>query len=282
MRAARGYAARERQARLELVEVGRRLYQLGFAAGSDGNLSTRLDEERLLITPSGFSKGFLHPEQLLVVDLAGELQPSFHPMRRTLRPSTEMAMHLAAYQQRPDVQSVIHAHPPLAIACTIADISLADCVLPEIIYHLGSIPTAPYATPGTPEGAASIRELIQHHDALLLDHHGTLTVGASPTSALMRLEWVEQAAQIMLAAHAATGGLVPGLPAERVNRLLQIRERALSEVGRGESARCSACSMREPAQAGVDPALIQAVTQAVLQALQQHATDLTSPKNSLR
>ncbi len=200
---------REAALREQIVEAGRRMHALGFAAGSDGNLSARLDEERVLVTPSGLSKGFLHPEQLLVVDLAGTLQPSFHPMRRGLRPSSELFMHLEAYRQRADTHAVIHAHPPMAIACTVAALSLAGCVLPEVMYHLGSIPTAPYATPGTNEGAASVRELVRHHDALLLDRHGSLTLGDSPLTALMRLEWVEQAARIMLAAHSATGGRCP-------------------------------------------------------------------------
>ncbi|MGH2542325.1 MAG: class II aldolase/adducin family protein, partial [Ardenticatenaceae bacterium] len=214
-----GRAAREQELREEIVEAGRRMQAMGFAAGSDGNLSARIEEGRILITPGGLSKGLLHSEQLLVVDEKGELQDSFHPMRRELRPSSEMNMHLEAYRQRSDVHAVIHAHPPMAIACTVANVSLADCVLPEIIYHLGSIPTAPYATPGTPEGAASVRELVRHHDAILLDHHGSLTLGDRPLAALMRLEWVEQAAKVMLAAHTATAGRVAELPAEQVERI---------------------------------------------------------------
>ncbi len=239
-----GRAAREPQLREEIVEAGRRIHALGFAAGSDGNLSARIEDDLILMTPSGFSKGFLHPEQLVVVNLAGELQPSFHPVRRGLRPSSEMNMHLEAYRQRPDVEAVIHAHPPMGIACTLANISLASCVLPEIIYHLGSIPTAPYATPGTPEGAASVRDLVRHHDAILLDHHGSLTLGDSPLNALMRLEWIEQAAKILLAAHSATGGRVAELPADRVERLQAIRHAALARVGCAESALCSACGQR--------------------------------------
>jgi L-fuculose-phosphate aldolase len=265
-----GRTGREERLREELVEAGRRMYALGFAAGSDGNLSARLDDDLILMTPSGFSKGFLHPEQLLVVDLAGKVMNSFHPMRRTLRPSTEMSMHLEAYRQRPDVHAVIHAHPPLAIACTVAGISLATCVLPEIIYHLGSIPTAPYATPGTVEGASSVRELVKHHDALLLDHHGSLTLGDTPSTALMRLEWIEQAAQVMLAAQAAARGQIPELTRERVQKLQAIRYGALSRAGREESALCSACQAHAatPEEEGVDPALVRAITRAVLQELQ--------------
>lgn len=262
-----GLTGRERALRAEIVEVGRRMHALGFAAGSDGNLSARLGEDSFLITPSGFSKGYLHPEQILVVTLAGELQPSFHPMRRTLRPSSEMAMHLEAYRQRPDVHAVIHAHPPMGIACTVANLSLATCVLPEVIYHLGSIPTAPYATPGTPEGAASVREFVKHHDAMLLDHHGSLTLGDTLFTALMRLEWIEQAAKVMLAASAALGGAVADLPTERIARLNAIRQGTLARAGREESALCSACQRRESETPAADPALVRAITEAVLQAL---------------
>jgi L-fuculose-phosphate aldolase len=259
---------REAQLREALVEAGRRMYLQGFAAGSDGNLSARLDDERILMTPSGFSKGFLHPEQLLVINPEGELLPTFHPMRRGLRPSSEMNMHLEAYRQRPEVLAVIHAHPPMGIACTVANVSLATCALPEVIYHLGSIPTAPYATPGTPEGAESVRELVKHHDAMLLDHHGSLTLGDSPMTALMRLEWIEQAAKVMLAAHSATGGAVGDLPPERVERLLAIRHDTLARAGREESAVCSACQIRQAGgSAAVDPALVRAITEAVLKAL---------------
>lgn len=217
---------REAALRRALVAAGQRLAALGFAAGSDGNLSVRLAPDRVLITPSGLAKGVLQAEQMLVVDLAGEAQPDDHPARRGLRPSSEMGMHLEAYRRRPDVHAVIHAHPPLAIACTVAGISLAAPVLPEIVFHLGAIPTAPYATPGTLDGAAAIHDLVREHDALLLDRHGSLTLGETLDQALLRLEWVEQAAKVLLAAHAATGGVVTELPAEHLSRLRVLRQRA--------------------------------------------------------
>lgn len=265
-----GRTTREQQLRAELVETGRRMHALGFAAGSDGNLSARIEDDSILITPSGFSKGFLHPEQLLVIDLEGEVHPSFHPMQHDLHPSSEMTMHLATYRQRPDVHAVIHAHPPMAIACTVANISLATCVLPEVIYHLGSIPTAPYATPGTLEGAESISDLVKHHDALLLDRHGSLTMGDTPETALMRLEWVEQAAKVMLAAHVATNGYVTELPSEQIDKIVSIRRRNLARPGREESALQSACQSQEaPPPPTVDPLLVRTITEAVLKALQE-------------
>ncbi len=212
---------REETLRHALCEAGRHMCRHGLAVGSDGNVSARLDEHHILITPSGVNKGNMRPEHLLVVDLEGEVHRADGPARR---PSSEMPMHLEVYRLRPDVGAVIHAHPPMAIACTLAGISLARPVLPEVIYHFGAIPTAPYASPGTPEGAAAIRELIREHDAILLDRHGSLTVGRDVAQALVRLEWVEHVAKILLAAHAC--GPVDELPPEAVQRLQEQRQRA--------------------------------------------------------
>lgn len=239
---------RESELREAICEAGRRLKAQGFAPGSDGNLSVRLDEETILITPSGFDKGVLQAEQLLTVNLAGELIPSPHPARQHLKPSSEMNMHLEAYRRRPDVQAVIHAHPPLAIACTVAGIRLDRSVLPEVVYNLGAIPTAPYATPGTPEGAGAARELVKRYDAILLDRHGSLTVGTDIFQALMRLEWVEQAAKILLAASSVS--VVSDLPEDAVARLQTLR--------RGESSTPH------------DDELVRKITTAVLRRLTQH------------
>ncbi len=215
----------ELTARHQLAEIGKRTHALGFLAGADGNLSIRLRDDCILITPSGFSKGMLHPDQMVVIDLEGNLQSTDHPARAHLRPSSEMNMHLEAYRQRADVNAVIHAHPPLGIACTLAGISLATHALPEVIFHLGAIPTAPYATPGTPEGAISVRPYVKDHDALLIDRHGSLTMGDSLMKALMRLEWIEQAAKIMLAVVPILGKMPGDLPPDRVQELLDYRAR---------------------------------------------------------
>src|SRR5512141_3192413 len=169
----------ENELRGRIVEIGRLMHQQGLVAAADGNLSIRLDRERILVTPSGFSKGFLDPEQLIIVDMAGaEIGPVFGKAR-DLKPSPEIRIHLECYRQRPDVHAVIHAHAPMAIACTLAGVSLAKCVLPEVLYDLGTIPTAPHAPPASPEGPIAVRELVQQYDAIVLDRHGTVTVGAT-------------------------------------------------------------------------------------------------------
>lgn len=248
--------SRERELRQAICDAGRRMYEQGFAAGSDGNLSARLDEERILITPSGFSKGHLDPDQLVIITPDGDLISSFHPARRNLKPSSETNMHLEAYRQRSAVQAVIHAHPPMGIACTVAGVRLDRCVLPEIIYHLGAVPTAPYATPGTPEGAEAVRDLVGDHDAMLLDHHGSLTLGSDIFQALMRLEWVEQAAKVMLAALSV--GTVGDLPDENIDRLQELRAGTRGSAG-------PLCSPKTTMESRDD--LVRAVTESVLQAL---------------
>jgi len=190
----------EYRLREEIVAIGKRMWDKGFIAAADGNISVRLSSDRLLITPSGLGKGFLSPEQILRIDLNGKVSSASQPATRGLKPSSETMMHLEAYRQRPDAQAVIHAHPPLSIALTVAGLPIDPDVLPEVIYSVGVIPTAPYVTPGTPDGQNAIRELVKKHDAILLDHHGTLTVGANLMEAYMRLERVEHSAAILLAA----------------------------------------------------------------------------------
>lgn len=257
-----GYSSRSREQELReaICEAGRRMHAQGFAAGSDGNLSARLDDDRILITPSGFSKGHLEPDQLVTVTPDGEHVSSFHPARRDLKPSSETNMHLEAYRHRPDVQAVIHAHPPMGIACTVAGVRLDRCVLPEIIYHLGAVPTAPYATPGTPEGAEAVRNLVGDHDAMLLDHHGSLTLGEDIFQALMRLEWVEQAAKVTLAARSV--GRVETLLEEDVDRLQNLRASAHGSAG-------PLCSPASQANTSTEDhnTLVRTITQSVLQVL---------------
>jgi L-fuculose-phosphate aldolase len=207
----------------EIVQICGQMYQKGFIASSEGNVSVRLGPDRLLITPRGAHKGFLQVEQLVITDLDGRR------LSGALSPSTELQLHLAAYDERPDITAVVHAHPTTAIACTLANVSLTDGVLPEVIVALGAVPTAPYTTPGTLEAGEVIRPLIRQFDALLLARHGSVTVGKDLQDAYAKLEMLEHAAQILLLARLL--GPVPPLPPEEVNRLLLAGGRApLSEA----------------------------------------------------
>ena len=213
----------ENELRQDVISVCRLMYQNKLVAATDGNVSVKLAPDRLLFTPSGVSKGLVTGDQLIVTDMNG---------RKTAgagEPSSEIRMHLAVYQERPDVAAVVHAHPPIATAFTVAGVSLAPCVLPEVVFHLGTIPTSAYATPASEQGPGVVRELIRGCDAILLDRHGTLTVGEDAFKAYFKLEKLENYAQVMLIARQL--GTVKTLPKAEVERLMHTR-RQLGITGR--------------------------------------------------
>ncbi|MDX1521575.1 MAG: class II aldolase/adducin family protein [Anaerolineae bacterium] len=214
---------REQELREEIVLVGKLLYEKGLIVATDGNISARLDDTTILITPSGLCKGLMTPDQLITIDLDGRKVGPTTPTNESLIPSSETAMHLEAFKQRPDVMAVVHAHPPHAIALSIVDISLADCMLPEAIVFLGLTPTTPYATPSSEENAAAIRKVITGHDALVLQRHGSLTVGSSPLNAFYRTETLEQIARITYMLNQLGGG--QPLPPHQVDKLIQTRRK---------------------------------------------------------
>lgn len=232
------YALRE-----EMVRIGQLMWQRNMIAAGDGNLSVRLGADRLLCTPSGVSKGFLNAEQLLILDLEGNKVGANLGPARELVPSSEIQLHLECYRQRADIRAVIHAHPANAIACTLVGISLAKCILPEVVYDLGTIPTLPYATPASPEGPERIRELITRYDALLLERHGSVTVGTTLWEAYMRLERIEHSAQIALSANAIQA--VTPLTHEQIQKLAAMRAHLFAQRGRDICAECNACLVSE-------------------------------------
>jgi len=183
----------------ELIAIGKRMYDKGFVAATDGNMSVRLDERHILTTPSGISKGCLTEDDLIVIDSEGT------KITGKNNPSSEFRMHLKVYTCRPKVKAVIHAHPPIATALTLAGISLEEPVIPEVVITLGGVPTAPYAPPTTVEMSDSINDLIMGHDAILLERNGVLTVGDSLESAYFKLEKVEHAAWVIAIAHQLGG-----------------------------------------------------------------------------
>ena len=217
------------------------MYDKGFISASDGNISARLNPGRLLITPSGLHKGFLEPGHIVMIDEDGGRIGPGSTANRKLKPTSELPLHLEAYRQRPDIEAVVHAHPPITIALSIAGIPMADCLLPEVIVFLGLVPTTEYATPSTTESIQAIRELITNHDALVLQRHGSVTVGDDPMQAFMRLETVEQNARI--AFMLAQLGITNPLPAEEVTKLLKHRQ-ALGLVRAGEETEfCAVCGV---------------------------------------
>ena len=207
---------REEQYRHDIIEVGRRLYGRGYVASNDGNISIRLDDQRILATPTGVSKGFMTPDMLVVTDMTGKkLSGERHA-------SSELKMHMAVYQLRPDVHAVVHAHPPLATAFAVAGIALDRAVLAEVITTLGSIPIADYATPSTADLPAAVSKYVKAHDGILMANHGALTAGSDVMGAYYKMETIEHFAQISLVARLLGGERV--LSREEVTRLQGLRD----------------------------------------------------------
>jgi L-fuculose-phosphate aldolase len=243
----------EHELRQEMVRIGRLMWERGYVAATDGNLSARLGRDRLLVTASGLSKGFLSTDDLVVISPDGEPVASYRG--RGQRASSEISMHLEVYRRRPDVNAVVHAHPPLATAFSIAGVSLARCVIPEVVVTLGGIPTTGYATPGTVEVPASISAAIRDHDALILDHHGSLTVGKTLWEAYLRLEKVEHTAQITLAAQQL--GQVGMLTPQAVEKLAEKRRELLQREGRDICEGCTVCVLGDGHETPTDVLSLQ-------------------------
>src|SRR5215207_7789461 len=172
----------EEQTRAEIVEAGRRMYSRGYVASNDGNISARLDDARLMTTPKSVSKGYMTPDMMVIVDFDGK------KVAGNRDASSELPMHLEIYRNRPDVNAVVHAHPPTATGFAVAGIPLDRAVLAEVITTLGSIPIAEYATPSTDELPAAVRRYIKAHDGLLLANHGALAVAGDVFAAYYRME----------------------------------------------------------------------------------------------
>jgi L-fuculose-phosphate aldolase len=194
-------AAGEHKTRQDVVRVCHLMHEKDLIAATDGNVSVRLGPDRVLATPS---------------DMQGR------KLAGRGKPTSEMALHLAVYEVRPGVRAVIHAHPPIATAFSIAGVPLVQCVIPEVVFTLGSIPTTEYASPSSPEGAEVIRRYITKCDALILQRHGAVTVGEDVLHAYYKLEKLEHAAQVTLIARQL--GQVQTLPPEEVEKLMKLRE----------------------------------------------------------
>ncbi|MGA9365074.1 MAG: class II aldolase/adducin family protein [Bacteroidota bacterium] len=183
----------------DLVNVCHRVYDKGFVSATDGNISARLENGNILATPTAMNKGMVSPDDLVIVDPSGKLVSGLK------RPSTELQMHLFIYRERPDVQAVVHAHPPYATGFATARIPLTECLFPEVIVGLGGVPLANYATPSTSEVVESIAPFVRKANAILLANHGVVTYGADPLDAYFKMEKVEHAAHITLVARLLGG-----------------------------------------------------------------------------
>jgi len=207
----------EEQIRKDIVEVGRRMYARHFISGGDGNISVLREDGVIMATPTGMSKGFLEPDDIVITDLDGK------KIQGKREPSSELLMHLSCYRNRPDIRSVVHAHPPVCTGFAVAGIPLDTALLAEVIVAFGCIPIAPYGTPSTVELATSVDEYIKKHDALLLANHGALTVGDELYSTYFKMETLEHFAKINLVSRML--GKENVLPAHEVSKLAALRSR---------------------------------------------------------
>jgi L-fuculose-phosphate aldolase len=185
----------ERKYREEIVRYGRMLHERGFVAAMDGNLSVRLKGDRVLVTPTCLSKGSMRPPDLVVVDMEGQRVSG----RRNV--TSEIGMHMLIYRLRPDVQAIVHAHPPTATGFAAAGMALTEPLVCEVVMGLGSIPLARYGTPGTSELAQTLEPYVPNYDAILMSNHGVVVYGDTLEHAYMKMETVEHFAQIALVTH---------------------------------------------------------------------------------
>lgn len=210
------------EARDLIVRIGSWLYERGMIVAGDGNISALLDDGTILCTPAGLCKGMMTPEQLIRVDRDGVR------VEGALKPSSELKMHLVVYRRRPDVQAVVHAHPPVSTGFACAGIALDRALLSEVILTLGTVPVAPYGTPSTEEVPAGICGLIADHDGILLANHGVLTVGPDLMTAFHRMEIIEHTAKISLVTRVL--GQENLLPQAKVEALYRVVEQGGGQV----------------------------------------------------
>ena len=203
--------------RKQIIEAGRRAYEKGYVASNDGNMSAKLNKKKILITPSGVSKGFMKTGDLIIVDLQGR------KINGSKKPSSESNMHLQIYKDRPDVNGICHFHPPYATAFAVAGIPLNNKILPEVIISLGSVPLIEYATTGTAGLYEKISAYVKDYDAFLLANHGAVTVGTSIFNAYYKMETLEHAAMIQFLALRL--GNTNRLSDEQIQELINLREK---------------------------------------------------------
>ncbi|MHB0940029.1 MAG: class II aldolase/adducin family protein [Armatimonadota bacterium] len=209
----------ESDLRLAILECGRIAYERHLMTSNDGNISAQMENGHVLITPSGISKGRLNPDDMLVVDLDGNILSS----RADRKPSSETPMHLEVYRHRGDVRAVMHAHPIFATTLMVAGLEFPVDVLPEVLLTLGDVPITDYATPSSHEDAEVIRPFIKDHNAMLLRQHGSLTYGKNLEEALIHLERIEHVSEIYWRAKML--GEVKRVPTEAQAKLIELREK---------------------------------------------------------
>ena len=201
----------------QICDVCHKMWQLGWVAANDGNVSVKLEDGTFLATPTDISKSFITPEKLVHIDKDGNVLDGLEGYR----PSSEIKMHLRCYAEREDVGAVVHAHPPVATGYAVANVPLDEYSMIETVIAIGSVPVTPYGTPSTNEVPEAIAPYLGEHDVMLLQNHGALAVGADVLTAYYRMESLELFAKISLNAHLLGGA--QELSRENIDRLIGMR-----------------------------------------------------------
>lgn len=255
----------EYEVKKQICEIGQRIYNKGFVAANDGNITVKVSDNVLFATPTGVSKGYMTPDMLIKVDMDGNV------IEGKLKPSSELKMHLRVYKERPDVGAVVHAHPPTATGFAIAGIPLNKFTMPEAVISLGTVPLTAYGTPSTEEIPNAISEAMQSHDAVLLENHGALTVGNNLLTAYFKMETLEFYAKISLIARQLGGE--QELTCDQIEKLMQVRKN-MNLPGRHPG--CKQCEKRGTSackgsadSAPVSEDMIAEITRRVLSELNQ-------------
>lgn len=214
------------QVKEQICDICHKMWQLGWVAANDGNVTVKLEDGSFLATPTGISKSFITPEKIVKINATGEVLEG----AEGYRPSSEIKMHLRCYEERGDVGAVLHAHPPTATGYAVAGKSLDEYSMIETAIAIGSIPLTPYGTPSTMEVPEAITPYLQEHDVLLLQNHGALSVGADLITAYYRMETLELFAKISLTAHLLGGA--QEISSENIKKLLELRTSYYHVTGR--------------------------------------------------
>jgi L-fuculose-phosphate aldolase len=216
-----------------ICEIGRRVYAKGFAAANDGNISIRLNAREVMCTPTMVSKGYLKPEDICKVDYEGK------QLAGVRKRSSEILLHLAVYKNRPDVQAVVHCHPPHATAFAVAHEPIPKCVLPEVEVFLGEVPIAVYETPGNQKFAETVVPYVKDCNTIILANHGTLTFGPDLEKAYWNSEIIDAYCRILILARQL--GRVNYFSEEKTKELLELKKRLGYDDVRFRKEGCSMC-----------------------------------------
>ncbi len=211
----------EEQIKEQICDVCNKMWQLGWVAANDGNVSAKIDQDTFLCTPTGISKSFITPDKLIKINSKGEILEA----NESYKPSSEIKMHLRVYQERADVGAVVHAHPPVATSFALAHIPLDTYSLIENAIVIGSVPITPFGTPSTNEVPDAIAPFLSEHDVLLLENHGALAMGTDVITAYYRMETLELVAKTSFHARMLLNGQEEAeIPREKLETLFEMRK----------------------------------------------------------